>query len=156
MSPGTFVEYYRLLDITHRRHLTRQMSEWNFEAEGQLCSSTDFQDFSAFTKLCEILVKETAKERAARLSVFESSAETHEKWLGAKSIQKLIMANPQFLPRDQFYDIFAKLKGKIANFRERLYNQRFKIHSYTKFKTFSTKILPRISLKGLFVFCESL
>ena len=114
MSPATFVEYYRLLDITHRRHLTRQMSEWNFEKQGQLRKSTDFQDFSAFTKLCDILWSETAKERTSRLAVFESSAETYEKWLGSRAIQKLIMANPQFLPRDQFYAIFAKLKGSIT------------------------------------------
>ena len=63
MSPGTFVEYYRLLDTTHRYYLTRQMSEWDFQKNGHLYPSTDFHDFTAFRRLVEILEKETMKER---------------------------------------------------------------------------------------------
>ena len=51
MSPATFSEYYRLIDETHRNHLSRQMMEWDFEKEGFLEASTDYKDYEAFSNI---------------------------------------------------------------------------------------------------------
>ena len=117
MSPGTFVEYYRLLDTTHRRYLTRQMSEWNFAEEGHLHPSTDFHDFTAYRRLVDIVWKETEKERSEMVRGFEPKQDTIDKCTTARSIQKLILTNPNFLPRDEFYDLFIKLKSKFGLYR---------------------------------------
>ena len=51
MSPATFAEYYRLIDETHRNHLSRQMMEWDFQKEGFLVASSDFKDYEAFENI---------------------------------------------------------------------------------------------------------
>ncbi len=51
MSPATFAEYYRLIDETHRNHLSRQMMEWDFQKEGFLEASSDYKDYEAFENI---------------------------------------------------------------------------------------------------------
>ena len=113
LSPASFLEFYRLIDITHRRYMTRQMSEWDFQEIGHLEKSTDFFDFGAYRKLTDIVWKETEKERSQRTGSYNSNQDAFEKKTASQSLQKLIMTNPMFTPRDDFYDIFIKLKSEF-------------------------------------------
>ena len=87
------------------------MTEWDFAESGHLVASSDFHDFDAFRELVKMVSAETLNIRESATPVQIDDLEMDDYRTTATSIQKLIMTNPQFLPRDDFYSVFVELKS---------------------------------------------